>query len=310
VSDQPSSPESPGRSATRRALIAAAIATGLGATGLALWSAIVSTDDKILPPASRWVAAFGFAVLWLWTAARAWVALFDRPAERRSLTGALYMSQLGKYVPGGGFVQISSMVAMSRSDTLGASRLALGLPIVGLSAVAAGGLALAGLSVADTTLSGVSRVFCLGGLAAVGLLWRPLMVITIGSLRRFIRRLPDPELVPAQRAILVSFGWTAASLGATSAGYAVLVEPLRDDRDVVSLALVFAVAWVAGFVVLPLPAGIGVREVVLIGLIGGGLESVVGASVTHRVINIVAELAMVGWHFVLRRPRSVDAGPT
>lgn len=283
---------------TRRAVVAGFAAVGTGAAALALWGALSSADDEVLPAAWRWPLAAALSVIWLFGAAAAWVALFDVDdrAERRTLTGALLLSQLAKYVPGGGVIQVTGMVAMSRGERLGAARLALGLPVMGLSVIAAGGVALAGLSVADTELAGWLRPFALVGLAAPALLWRPLMATVIDTGHRLWSRIPSSEGLPSQRAIVVSSAWTAVSLAATALAYAVLAESFAGDHDVVSLALVFSVAWVAGFLVLPVPGGLGVREVVLVALIGGSGASIVGASLAHRVITIAVELVSVGLH--------------
>lgn len=285
-----------------RMLVAGFLTGGVFAAALALWQAISSAGSEVLPPTSRWISAAVLAILWLYTAARAWVALFEAPEQQRTLTGALVLSQLGKYVPGGGIVQVTGMVAMSRNEQVSTTRLALGLPVVGLSAVAVGGVALAGLSVADTTLPNWARALCLLGLLAPLLLWRPVMATTVRTARRLVHRIPSPDDLPSQRAIAISGGWTALSLLATGIGYALLAQPLTGETDIATLTLSFIVAWTVGFLVLPVPGGIGIREVVLIGLIGGSVGSIVGASIAHRIINIVVELSAVG--LLLLLPRS------
>jgi uncharacterized membrane protein YbhN (UPF0104 family) len=286
----------------RRAIVGGFVTIGVGAALLALWATLGETEGEVLPPAWSWVVAAVLAVVWLFTAAQAWVVLFDaHDDERRSLTGALLLSQLGKYVPGGGVVQVTSMVAMSRNERLTASRLSLGLPVVGLSVVAVGGVALAGLSVADTDLSTWVRILCVFGLAAPLVLWRPFMESIIRTLRRAITRIPTPDHLPSQRAIVTSAIWTAVSLTASAIGYAALLQPLQDERDVATLTLAFIVAWAIGFLVLPVPGGLGIREAVLIALIGGATASIVGASLAHRLINIGVELAAVGWHYTVGR---------
>jgi len=259
---------------------------GLFAAGLALWQSVASAGDEVLPPASRWIIAALFAGLWLVFAIEAWVGLFEAPNQRQTLTGALVLSQLGKYVPGGGIVQVTGMVAMSRSDHVSTSRLALGPPVVGLSALAAGGVAMGAISIFDTSLPGWARVLGLLGWLAPMLLWRPVMAFSVGVIRRIIPRTPPPDDLPTQRSIILSGGWTAAAMFATGMAYAVLVEPSYEESHLLSLALAYMVAWTAGFLVLPLPGGIGVREAVLVWLIGGSATSVVGASIALRIINI------------------------
>jgi uncharacterized membrane protein YbhN (UPF0104 family) len=295
----------------RRLLVGSFLVGGLLAAGLALWAALGQADEEVLPPPGRWVLAAFCAAVWLYTATRAWVALFEAPDQRRTLTGAMLLSQLGKYVPGGGLVQVTGMVAMSRNDQVSTSRLALGLPVIALSVVATGGVALGALSFADTTLPGWARVLCLVGFATPLVLWRPLMAAAVRGAGRMFRRVPPPDDLPSQRAILVSAAWNAVSLVATALGYAVLVQPLGTDTDLASLVVVFMVAWTAGFVVLPLPSGVGVREAVLVGLISGAAASSVGASVAHRIVNIVVEVTAVLLYLGLGRlsARRASAAP-
>jgi uncharacterized membrane protein YbhN (UPF0104 family) len=288
----------------RRLLLGGLLAGGLFAAGLALWQSVSSAGDEVLPPVSRWIVAAVFIVLWLYAAVKAWIALFEAPEQRETLTGALILSQLGKYVPGGGIVQVTAMVAMSRNEQVSTSRLALGLPVVGLSVIAAGGVALAGLAVVGTVLEGWLRALALLGFLAPIVLWRPMMAFSVQMVRRIISRIPPPDDLPSQRAILVSGGWAAASLVASGVAYAFLVQPAYDDTDLLSLTLAFMVAWTVGFIILPVPGGIGIREAVLVWLIGGSVASIVGASIAHRIIAIVVELGAVGIHILARRIRS------
>jgi uncharacterized membrane protein YbhN (UPF0104 family) len=172
-------------------------------------------------------------------------------------------------------------------------------------------VALGALSFADTTLPGWARVLCLVGFATPLVLWRPLMAAAVRGAGRMFRRVPPPDDLPSQRAILVSAAWNAVSLVATALGYAVLVQPLGTDTDLASLVVVFMVAWTAGFVVLPLPSGVGVREAVLVGLISGAAASSVGASVAHRIVNIVVEVTAVLLYLGLGRlsARRASAAP-
>ena len=290
----------------RRLIVGGFLTGGLFAAGLALWQSVLSAGDEVLPPASRWAIAAVFAALWLFSAVQAWVAMFEAPAQRQVLTGALILSQLGKYVPGGGIVQVTGMVAMSRNEQISTSRLALGSPVIVLSAVAAGGVALAGFAIVDSSLSGWIRVLSLLGLSAPLVLWRPAMAFAVRTARRVISRIPPPDDLPSQRAILVGGSWAAASLVATGVAYAVLVQPFYDEGDLLSITLAFMVAWTVGFLVLPLPGGIGVREAVLVWLLGGTATSIVGASIAHRIIIIGIELAAVGVYSLVRRIRPGD----
>ncbi len=295
---------------SRRLILGGFLTGGLFAAGLALWQSVSSASDEVLPPASRWVLAALFAALWLYFSIKAWVALFEAPEQRHALARALILSQLGKYVPGGGIVQVTAMVAMSRNEQVSTSRLALGLPVLGLSVVAAGGVALAGIAVVGDTIPGWVRALGLLGLLAPMVLWRPVMAFSARAVRRVVPRMPPPDDLPSQRAILVGGAWAAVSLVATGVAYALLVQPSYDESDLLSLTLAFMVAWTVGFLVLPLPGGIGVREAVLVWLIGGSFSSIVGASIAHRIITIGTELGANGVHFLARRLRARGRGST
>lgn len=290
----------------RRLLLGGFLAGGLLAAGLAMWQSVSSAGGEVLPPAQRWVVAAPLVALWLFFSVQAWVAVFEAPAQRNVLTGALVLSQLGKYVPGGGIVQVTGMVAMSRNDQISTSRLALGLPVIWLCAVAAGGVALAGLVALYATLPLWFRL--LGGLGAFApvLLWRPIMIASLTILRRITPRVPPPDDLPSQRAILVSGAWVAASLAVSGAAYALLAQPQAEGGDLVSLTLAFMVAWTVGFLVFPVPGGLGVREAVLVWIVGASVASLVGASLAHRIIGIGVELAAVGLYLLVRFARSHD----
>jgi uncharacterized membrane protein YbhN (UPF0104 family) len=57
----------------------------------------------------------------------------------------------------------------------------------------------------------------------------------------------------------------------------------------------FAVAWTTGFLAVPFPSGIGIREGVLIAATGSpsGAASVIAASIVHRLVTMVGEIVMI-----------------
>jgi uncharacterized membrane protein YbhN (UPF0104 family) len=71
----------------------------------------------------------------------------------------------------------------------------------------------------------------------------------------------------------------------------------------------YAIAWLIGFVLVPLPSGLGAREAVLVGLLHGLFPTsvLVAASVFHRIVQIVVEglLALIASHRV--RPSRLRA---
>ena len=68
------------------------------------------------------------------------------------------------------------------------------------------------------------------------------------------------------------------------------------------VVLSFSVAWLAGFVAIPVPAGLGVREAILVLILAAPTPSVVVASIVHRLVLMCAE-ALLAVLAYLRRPR-------
>jgi uncharacterized membrane protein YbhN (UPF0104 family) len=146
-----------------------------------------------------------------------------------------------------------------------------------------------------------------GSLASLALVDRRWMVWTLHKIPR--TRDASNDLVPPQRSILRATVQGIVAVAALAVGYAVLLGsfgPLHDPWLVVSA---YAIAWLIGFVLVPLPSGLGAREAVLVGLLHGLFPTsvLVAASVFHRIVQIVVEglLALIASHRV--RPSRLRA---
>jgi glycosyltransferase 2 family protein len=85
-------------------------------------------------------------------------------------------------------------------------------------------------------------------------------------------------------------GWALASV-LIGAGFAAV------DAGVVYLGAIFAAGWVAGQIVVPVPAGIGVREAAIIWLAGPeiGYEAALAFALLTRVLHVAVDgLLIVG----------------
>jgi hypothetical protein len=71
----------------------------------------------------------------------------------------------------------------------------------------------------------------------------------------------------------------------------------------------FALSWVVGFLIFPLPSGIGIREAVLVAVVpGASSAALLGASLAQRSLVLASEVAAtVGNQVVARRERKVRA---
>ncbi len=221
--------------------------------------------------------------------ARVWAAV--APTESRKAARQGYFSSIvGKYIPGGLFQaagQIGYAARDGASVTGAASSLALSM-ITTLAAalVLAGTLATVGEQPAWVRLAGVASL--IAGLFAVR---RRLILTAAARLLRIVRR-GAPSWLPSQGQVNESIAWAMWGLTALGAAFALIASQLAPAIPWWATFTAFTGAWLVGFVALPFPAGIGVREAVLAGLLSpwAASSAVVAASLGHRVLTIVAEL--------------------
>lgn len=237
----------------------------------------------------------------------------------RGLLPAFYVGQLAKYLPGGAW------------QYLGRAGLAvrLGLPL----RVAAGSLgietvcalvALAPLAPLALATGGDHALLALalsaGALLAIGLAAR--MPWGRCALRALLGRMAGAEMEvspPAVRDATVRYlgAWVVFGVGFWLVGAALVGASFSHLPLYVG---VFVIAWAVGFVVFFAPGGVGVREAVIIGLLGpriGGAEALLVATASRVAFTVVDVVGGVVALWLLRRvrrgvplPTIPDAGPS
>jgi hypothetical protein len=216
------------------------------------------------------LAAVVAGVWWL-LLARGW-ALLLRGRAARADVATWCRTQALRYLPGGIWAPVSrgavmGGAAIDRIATVGAENV-----IALAAALALGGVAL--------TLDGQ-------------LAWAPLVLVLAlppVAARVTARR---TRIAPARTA-RATVNYVAAFAAYIAA--AVLVQAAVSGwQDPLGVAGAAAISWGAGLVVVIAPGGIGVRELVYVGLLAGSIprgEAVAGA-LTFRLVTIVAELAVL-----------------
>jgi glycosyltransferase 2 family protein len=245
------------------------------------------------PAIWRLVAAGGLWAVGLLAAAYAWGVLLG--GERRlDHAAGLLVSQLGKYIPGGVW-QASGQVGLARTAGVRLQKGATCFSVFAiLQAVSGANFALL-LALTWSDAPVVVRVlFAIGAVASIALIDRRWMVWALHKIPR--TRDASSELVPSQSAIAI--GWLAAllSLAANSLGFALVLGGFGAlDRPLLVVAA-YAAAWTIGFVAIPIPSGVGIREAVLVGILHRSFPSsvIVAASVYHRLVSIAAEGLLAG----------------
>jgi len=291
-------PGKPRRRVRWKALISIA---GIAGLAIAAYTGVGDAREQKLPGPGPLAAALILQVVALIAVAWGWVALFPHTANRRALRSGLYTSQLTKYLPAGGFVQAASQVALS-SDETGMAAAALRLPVFSLCQVS-GALTIGSLVALNGDLPTWGRVLAGLGLAFVFVLDRRVLAAVLRLLRRFIKRLPEPTDLPPQRSILLCYVCCIGNIAAFAAAFAILLRDLTPVHPMAAGAAV-AAGWAAGFVVVFLPSGLGLREAVVLAAVPSlGTAPLLAASVAHRLAGFVAEASLAGssrlriaWH--------------
>jgi hypothetical protein len=219
------------------------------------------------------VAAVAGAIWWWLLLARGWAMLMSGRWTRAD-AAVWFRTQALRYLPGGIWAP--------------ASRLA----------VAEGGAADRLRTVAAENVGALVAGLALGGLGlalAGRIAWIPLVLVPLAPVLLVRLRLLPPRSPGTIPVYLVAFaGYALAAVLAQAA--------VSGWHDAAAVAGAACIAWAAGLVVVIAPSGLGVREVVYVGLLAGVFakgEPAAGA-VVLRLVTIVAELLVLvasgGWH--------------
>lgn len=109
------------------------------------------------------------------------------------------------------------------------------------------------------------------------------------------------DAVPSHRALLAVVIAAAVGVGGLGASFAYVAADAGLPWPFGMAA--FVLAWGAGFLAVPFPAGLGIREGVLVLLLGGtiGASAVLAAALLQRVAQVIAELGLALVSLVLDR---------
>lgn len=277
-----------------RGLKTAFFAAGLLGMAFASWR--TAGDSAVIPPWHALAAAAALLLASLAAAAAAWIVLLPDASSRRALVAGFVAAQIGKYIPGGiwlaaGQVGFACDAGISIARAVGAM-VTGGVAIAVAGAVASGLLGLLLIPAYGPGATGLLGL-AIAGLIAPLLLNRRWMAWVATRLARW-RRMPDGGVViPPQRAILASFAWLVVTLLAMALTYALLLQSLGGGEAILRTMCIFSIAWLAGFLALGVPSGIGAREAVLVALLPDAIGLVLAASVAHRVVQMGTEAAFV-----------------
>jgi uncharacterized membrane protein YbhN (UPF0104 family) len=246
-------------------LVLAVVAGFFVATLAARWNDVISLKWRLEPTlfaAATALLALSYGlVAWLWGLA------LHRAAGTSPVAGARiwFLSNLARYVPGNVWSYVGA-VELARRD--GVARRTT-LAVMALTQVLSVGVALAaGLPVllaerarlGRPALLGAAVVVAVAGLAA---LFRRRL---LGLARRRLPGFDPAELAPSAGTVVLLVAGYAVYWAVTGLAFAALVASLHPlgAGDVPLVVAAYAAAYAAGFLALLTPAGLGVREGVLV----------------------------------------------
>lgn len=284
-----------------RRLVARAARVLFALTGAAFMAVAFSRtwDGSVAEFAIAWwrlPIAVVLAMAGLTCAFGGWATLIGGD-DRRTLASGFYLSQLGKYIPGGVWQAIGQVGYTTRANVT-VPRATTAFAVFALTQSAAGGLVGSTVAILVPDLPSGLRLAAAAGLGLCLFLHRRWMVVAVALVRRMRGHHDADELLPPQPAILRAVAWSVGSMVGNGAAFTVLLHGLGEvsgGLDGAAAVGAAALAWTAGFLALPVPAGIGVREAVLILLLGpvAGTSALIVASVYQRLVTIVGEALMI-----------------
>ncbi len=270
---------------------------GLGFLALRLsrdWDEVTTAFTETDP---RWaLVAFASGTGAMSVIAVNWVVLLrGRGAAVATSSGFawFFVGQLGKYVPGGmwpvvGQAYLAARGGVARRDAYTATATSMVATLTGAAAFAS----ITGVATSSdrrwiAAAIGVALVSGLGVISAEAGRRR------LESLIAMLVRRPIP--LPAGRFLTVQTlrhvpVWLL--FGVMNVAVVIALDGSPSTRTVLEVLFASTLSWMAGFVVVGLPGGIGVREAVLVSALTGPLGAGVALSVaiTSRIVSILVDV--------------------
>lgn len=288
---------------TRGAFLLAALALATWAVARD-WGEVSAALARIGTPlaAAALLASFAY-VLASMQSWRAVLTDLGSPLDLRDAANIFLVSQVGKYLPGGVWnVVAGAELAKDRGVSRSRAAGALGMTI--LVSLLTGGV-LAGLAAAFAP-HGLPPAIRLVGLLAIpaGAALAPPVLSRVLAFGLRVARRPDaaPDFTAlgvARAAAWAVVAWLLAGLQVWTLAAGLGVPPTPGTLAVAIGG--FAAAWMVGFAILVLPAGLGARELVLAPVFASTLDRpsvvvlVLASRVLFTVADVIAALVPLAW---------------
>jgi uncharacterized membrane protein YbhN (UPF0104 family) len=228
---------------------------------------------------------------------RVLLAALGSPLPPRAAAGVVFVGQLGKYVPGSIWPVLAQM-ELGRAHRVPRRRSATASALTMLLSLAAG--LIAALLTLPFLAGGATARYRWAFLLApvlLACLHPRVLNPVLGRLLRLARRAPLDQPLTG-RAVATALAWALASW--VPYGLQVWLLAVRlgapPGRAVVLSIGGFAFAWSVGFVAVFVPAGVGVREVLLVAVLGTmlGTGDATAIALVSRLLMTAGDLCAAG----------------
>lgn len=254
-----------------------------------------------------------FYVMSQLTAAEAWRAILSLSGVKippELARSQLMIAQIGKYIPGN-VAHLFGRIAIGRRDGVAGGTLAASMVLeVGITLGV--GLSVAGVLVLalPQVIPDLSTQFPQLPSRVIPVAIAALLAVSVGIggilIRARLRALEAPR--PSPKTLGKPLGWHLISFAAHGVSLWAATLAIAPDAapGVINCTLIFAFAWAAGFMMPGAPAGIGVRDsIIVLGLaLTVGEGGAVAIALLHRAISVAGDVSAFGIGWTMRRSRA------
>lgn len=295
-------------------LLALSAALVLACLALAhLWSGVQSHLARI--HVATMVAGLALGVCAVFGAMLAWRALLadlGSPLPVRVTGRIVFLSQLGKYLPGSLWPYLAQ-VEMSRDQEVPRSRSAA-VSVIAMAVNLVTSLLIAAITMPWASPAATRRFWPV--FLAVPVLLLCVYPPVLNRLLRMLLRLARRQQLDQQISlggVGRAMGWGGLGALATGAQVWLLSADLAHVglRDLPAVTGAYAFAWAVGFLVVIAPAGLGVREAALVAALSPLMSASAGLAIAlvSRMLMTAADLLTAGGALLVRKRRHwVEAG--
>lgn len=259
------------------------------------WSAIAAHDWRDVN--YSWLAlgavTYGCSLI---TTAMVWPSVIAKWGHRITLRTALgigLVAQIGKYLPGN-VAHYFGRAALAKQHKVSFTQSGLSTIVEFGAALLAAALVVFGATLMDSSIWANAPIV---SILPEGLFW-PLAILAliflVGIAAFAFRRLPEIRGLLSIDFWMAPIFWLTVSFLMAGFSFYALALAVSGvwSLSVVPVIAIYAIAWAVGFLIPGAPAGLGVREVILLSLLTPiiGAPGAVLLSLAHRLLSAAVDL--------------------